>query len=416
MATRKGFLDLPPEIRNKIYRFLVSPDLPEASKLGTSRSCPLGSVAASTKYDISIIHTNRQIYNEASDIFYRDHLFVCFRFSFSGVAHGIHNLGLHETIRKNTASCPLMVMVVNVDLADDAAKAEDAPVDIVLACHDLPLLADLLLYVYQRNSHKKGKKNEMNLRLQIHNKINASAAVINQRLLVPMRDMVGIESAVIELCEEAPPGLAFMEDSEQFLIPYEYSEDHVFIMAQRSLARLLEHYGRWADTFATISVALRFVDLFINNASGRTDSNTPMLTWFLRCRFELLVYVISLGIRLGFEDQNSLDRLADYCAAFNNVQPTTKLLPLCQSIKSYLRFTRSFYQEGMVSPTLIQAALDHDPKDELELGTREMLKAVESGDPSSAEYNQMIDQVDQSLCLPELDKLLARLYRVAGVQ
>ncbi len=399
-----SFFKLPLELRNKIYTLLVCPVL---------SSSTLGAVAASTEWDTNILSVNRQTYNEAHQIFYKEHSFVRIRFSSGNATASIYALGLQGTIRSNADRCPWMVMVMYADPTDQAHLSSHPPVDIVLACNDMHLLGDLLHYVYQQGARPKDQRVQTDLTSYITNQFKASAQHIYERLIAPTRHILGIRRRDIKVCDDL--GEDFFRAFHQSFQHYWTSDGRLFITQQRSLAMLLAHNRRWEDAARAVLSAFDFTDLEIDKPTSAGNTDSPLFVWYLKSRLEVLLYAISLEVRMGLGKRNNLDRLPTCCQALDNAQPTTRLVSLGQAIESYLQFTRPFYEEGTISPALIQATLHHDPQDELQLGTRAMLRAVESGNPYTPEYNEMVNRVDESLQFAGLDRLVARLYGVAGI-
>ncbi|KAL8646904.1 MAG: hypothetical protein Q9210_005866 [Variospora velana] len=414
MASPKSFLDLPPELRNKTYRLLVSPDLPCASTTQFLRSEPaLGSVAASTNFDIGMLSVNRRIYSEATDIFYRDHLFVRVRFSFTGTIDLIRRLGLETTVRRNTWKCPWVVMVVDVNLARGTFESELPPTDIVLACHDLPLLTCLLFHVPFVRQTDPPHALPATLQCRIENRLRLDAEHFYKSIIAPIRINRGIVNASVRLFDQKQD---FVRDFDQLRAPFECLDDREYLAVHRSLVMLLESHGNWTDALYAISLELPLLWLWIEDFSFHNPGELACPDWFYKARVSLAAYEMSLTIRGGNTSADTkLHQFLACCGDLDDAQPTIRLSSLSFSIERYFRFTIPFYQEGMISPDLLRASIDLDPKDDLKMGTSEMLKAVEAGNTRSAEYNRMIDRVNQYLRLSDVDNLLARLYRLAGI-
>lgn len=73
---RKRFLDLPAEIRNQIYRYVMGPNLPPRSPIPPNAWDAWDWTPYSTNFDMDIMFTCRQTYHEVSNIFYQDHLLI----------------------------------------------------------------------------------------------------------------------------------------------------------------------------------------------------------------------------------------------------------------------------------------------------------------------------------------------------
>ncbi|KAL8901993.1 MAG: hypothetical protein Q9207_004918 [Kuettlingeria erythrocarpa] len=304
-----------------------------------------------------------------------------------------------------------MVMVVHADPTDQAHKSSDPPVEIVLAYHDMHLLASLLHYMFQQGARPTDQRMRTDLTFHIHNQFKASGQNIYERLIAPTRLIIGTYKRATNASEDI--GEYFTRAFQQSFNKHYWTPDkRLFLLQQRSLAILCGHNGLWEDAARAVIIAFDFVDLEVDKSSSKGNTDSPSFVWFLKSRLEVLLYAFSLKLRIGLGESDNLDRLPTCCQALDNAQPTTRLVSLGEAIKSYLQFTRPFYEEGTISPALLQATLHHDPQDELQLGTRAMLKAVESGNPYTPESNEMINQVDESLQFAGLDRLVARLYRI----
>ncbi|KAI4190312.1 MAG: hypothetical protein LQ346_004936 [Caloplaca aetnensis] len=404
MDSPTGFFKLPLELRNEIYRLLVCPVV---------SSSPLGAVAASTEWDTNILHVNRQTYNEVHGFFYKEHSFIRIRFSSSNATASIHALGLQGTIRKDAYRCPWMVMIVKADPIDQAHRSSDLPVNIVLACHDVHLLANLLHYMYQQGAQPKNLRVVTDLTFHIRNQFKASAQHIYERLVAPTRLIPGIRKRHMNLCADL--GKDFFRAFRQSFKHYWTPDDSLCFLQRRSLAMLLAHNGLWEDAARAVLSAYGWAHRAVDKSSSEGNIEYPLFIWFLKSRLEVLLYAISLQLRMGLGNYDPLGRLPSCCQALAHAQPSSGLVSLGHAIESYLQFTRPFYEGGTISPALIQATLHHDSEDKLQLGTRAMLRAVESDNPYTREYNEMIDRVDESLQFAGLDRLVARFYRVAGI-
>ncbi|KAI4112893.1 MAG: hypothetical protein LQ345_006030 [Seirophora villosa] len=411
MASPKTFFDLPPEIRNKIYRLIVSPDLPRATLADpVTTSLPPDYIPASTDFDLSILSVNRQISSEATDVFYRDHLFVRVRFSFDDAIEAIRKRGLHTAVRRNAWKCPWMVAVIDVDFAVRSCEPELPPTDIVLARHDVPFLTCLLLHApFFVGRSDPPYDIRMILDLRIENRLRLSADHLYEWIFEPIRISRCVKYTSVELFAEEQD---FVRDFNQLPAPFKCLDDREYLAVHRALVQHLEGI-QLADAVRAIWIETRVLDRWIRDLPLR-NPGLACPDWLFKSQLALKAYDMSLKIRLGVSSADTaLHGFLACCEGLDAAQPTTRLLPLCHAIERYFRFTITFYQEGLVDPDLLRACIGHDPHDDLGLLTREMLETVEAGDTMCLDYHGMISRVNQSLWLSEMDELLARLYRLA---
>ncbi|KAL8930474.1 MAG: hypothetical protein Q9208_000658 [Pyrenodesmia sp. 3 TL-2023] len=408
MASPEGFFRLPIEVRNQIYRLLISPDLPDSSRSDTSSTTPpLDPVLTSIGFDTSIMYTNRQISEEATDIFYRDHLFVRTRFTFSSALGNITKLGLQKSIRRHAEDCPWITMVVNVDDPDIAHGFEGVPVDIVVAHYDMPLLASLLLYMHQRVPKYLPKPPKLEVKIRVVNQVRASATVINKRLLLPLTYIGGYDSANVDICDSE-----VVKDFERYPPPRKSSYCLESIAAQLSLARVSQQKHEWQSTYTAIQMALLYSDMMIDKVTALEYPDPTTVVILLKLRLEASVYDIAWNI--GAASNITLDGFLGYCQALNAARPTIRLLPLCQALELYLRFAQGLYSlnKPPCLPRMLKSALEYDPRNELKLDAQALLGMF---DGIVAHYLALSDQLNRSLRFSELSATLSMLYTIAGV-
>ncbi|KAL9011199.1 MAG: hypothetical protein Q9173_003937 [Seirophora scorigena] len=407
MSLPKGFFQLPREIRNNIYRLVVSPDVPDRSKSDVSAATSsLGPVLASTCFNTSLIYTNRQISEEVTPIFYRDHLFVRIRFTLSSAVDSITKMGLQNTIRRNAESCSWITMAISVD-AGDSKEAEGPPTDIVVARHDLPLLANLLMWMHQRDPEYLLEQPTLGFKVQVINKARVSATIINDKLLLPLTHLRCYETANVELSN---PNIA--KDFEQHPPPCRSLGGMQFVVAQLLLAKILEPNQGVKATHAATFIALSFSDKMIETLCSHDNPDSTTLVTLLKLRIEASIYEVSLTIRT-FRSNNSLDLFLGYCQALDAAHPRTRLLPLCQAIELYLRFARGMLDAGNhpASLSMLKNVANHDPQSELKLPKDALLATLRD----RTKLKDFRGLLYQSLSFSELEATISRLYVAAGI-
>ncbi|KAL9010666.1 MAG: hypothetical protein Q9173_004425, partial [Seirophora scorigena] len=263
IASPKSFFDLPPEIRNKIYRLIVSPDLPRASiEDPSATSLPLDFVPASPNFDLSILSVNRQISSEATDVFYRDHLFVRVRFSFDSAIEAIRKSGLQTAVRRNAWQCPWMVVVMNMDFAVRSCEPELLPTDIVLARHDLPFLTCLLLHApFFVGRSDPPHDIRMILDLRIENRPRLSADHLYKWIIEPIRISRSVKYTSIELFAQEQD---FVRDFNQLPAPFKCLDNKQYLTVHRALVMHLESL-EWTDAVRAIWIETRVLDRWIQD-------------------------------------------------------------------------------------------------------------------------------------------------------
>ncbi|KAI4112528.1 MAG: hypothetical protein LQ345_006337 [Seirophora villosa] len=407
MSSPKGFFRLPSEIRNKIYRLIVSPDVPDSFRSDISAATSsLGPLVASSCFNTALIYANRQISEEVIRIFYRDHLFVRIRFTLSSAVESITNMGLQKTIRRTAESCPWITMAISVD-AGDSKESEGTPTDIVMAHHDLPLLANLLLYMHQRVAEYLRDVPTLGFKVQVINKARVSATIINEKLLSPLTNLPCYETANVELSN---PDIA--KDFEQHPPPCRSSSSVRNVVAQLLLAKVLEPNQAVKVTHAAIGLALNFSVGFIEILCSYDNPNSTTLVTLQKLRIEASIYEVSLTIRT-FRSKNSLDLFLGYCQALDAAHPGTRLLPLCQAIELYLKFARGMLNPGNhpASLSMLKNVADHDPQNELKLPTDALLETLRD----RTKLKEFRGLLYQSLSFSELEATISRLYVAAGI-
>lgn len=299
-------------------------------------------------------------------------------------------------------------MVINVNDADDTHEVEGLPVDIVVAHHHMPLLANLLLYMYQRvPKHLRGLP-KLEVKIQVVNQVRVSAITINKRLLLPLTYVGGYDSANVEICDPE-----IVKDFECHPPPRRSSICLQSIAAQLSLARVLDGAREWQGTYIAVKQALLYSDQMIDKVSTLENPESTTLVAVLKLKVEASVHDISLNIGTVFS--TTLDHFLGYCQALDAARPTTRLLPLCQALEQYLRFAQRMYGTNQHSslPRMLRNAVDHDPGNGLKLDVRAMLEMF---DDFRANYMAFNDQLIRSLRFSELSATISRLYSVAGMQ
>ncbi|KAL8954663.1 MAG: hypothetical protein Q9193_007149 [Seirophora villosa] len=402
MSSLKGFFRLPIEVRNKIYPLIVSPDVPDSFRSDVSAATSsIRPLIASSCFNTALIYANRQFSEEATRIFYRDHLFVRIRFTLSSAVESITKMGLQKTVRRNAESCPWITMAISVD-AGDTNESEGPPTDIVVAHHDLPLLANLLLWMHQRVPEYLRDGPTLGFKVQVINKARVSATIINDKLLLPLTHLCCYETANVELPD---PDIA--KDFEQHPPPCQASVGVQAVAAQLLLAKVLEPNQGVEFTHAATFIALSFSDNLIEN-----NPNSTKLATLLKLRIEASIYEVSLTIRT-FRSKNSLDLFLGYCQALDSAHPGTRLLPLCQAVELYLKFARAMLNPGNypVSLSMLKNVANHDPQNALKLPTDALLELL-TDRTKLKEFRRLLFQ---SLSFSELEATISRLYVAAGI-
>ncbi|KAI4190962.1 MAG: hypothetical protein LQ348_003576 [Seirophora lacunosa] len=407
MSSPKGFFRLPSEVRNQIYRLIVSPDVPDSFRSDVSAATSsIRPLIASSCFKTALIYANRQFSEEVTRIFYRDHLFVRIRFSLSSALESITNMGLQKTIRKNAESCPWITMAISVD-AGDSNESEGPPTDIVVAHHDLPLLTNLLLYMHQRVPEYLRDVPTLGFNVQVINKARVSATIINDKLLLPLTNLRCYEKANVELPD---PDIA--KDFEQHPPPCRSSGGVQAVVAQLWLAKVLEPNHGVELTHAATFIALSFSDKLIEILRSHNNPDSTKLVTLLKLRIEASIYEVSLTIRT-FRSKNSLDLFLGYCQALDAAHPGTRLLPLYQAVELYLRFARATLNPGIypVSLSMLKNVANHDPQNELKLPTDALLETLRD----RTKVKEFRGLLFQSLGFSELEATISRLYVAAGI-
>jgi hypothetical protein len=107
-----GFLDLPLTVRNQIYTNLLVPELILDLKICWETS-------------IDILFTNRQIYEESSDIFYSKNLFVIIETNDADLIAEIpnENVSIFAKSPATVSNCKRMAMRVEMYMFDNSLPA-----------------------------------------------------------------------------------------------------------------------------------------------------------------------------------------------------------------------------------------------------------------------------------------------------
>jgi len=103
-----GFLDLPITIRNQIYAEILIPEKIPDTKIYWN-------------VDKSILFTNRQIYEESSEIFYSKNLFVVIETNDPSLIVDVpdENVSIFAKNPVNVANCKRMAMTVEMYMFDN---------------------------------------------------------------------------------------------------------------------------------------------------------------------------------------------------------------------------------------------------------------------------------------------------------
>ncbi|KAL8741584.1 MAG: hypothetical protein Q9190_005822 [Brigantiaea leucoxantha] len=154
-ATKKysKFLKLPGEVRNRIYEFVLV--LNQSSTGPALLNLPRVSAEASIHLNTPLLYTCRQIYQEASFIFYRNNAFVSIILP-GKVLPEVDRLGLHHAIRLWTNRCPRIAM--SAEIGWPTRISHDSTFTIVLAHQDLPVLILLLWRIMHDSAYTRNRE------------------------------------------------------------------------------------------------------------------------------------------------------------------------------------------------------------------------------------------------------------------
>ncbi|KAI4197030.1 MAG: hypothetical protein LQ346_003112 [Caloplaca aetnensis] len=241
----------------------------------------------------------------------------------------------------------------------------------------------------------------LELKIQVFNKARVSGITINEKLLSPLTHIRGYDNANVKICNSE-----IIKDFALHPPPCKSFSIVRYIVAQFSLARVLERTEMWQGTSVAIKIALGLSDKMIERLSthGALDSTT--LVTLLKLRVEASVYDVSRIIRTGSTD-TTLDLFLGYCQALHAAQPTTRLLPLCQAIEQYLRLL----QGDLSRVCALQNIVKLDPRNDLKLDAHALLQMFSNPEPFKC-----VEQMNRLLRFSELSATISRLYRVAGIE
>ncbi|KAI4190315.1 MAG: hypothetical protein LQ346_004939 [Caloplaca aetnensis] len=363
-----GFFDLPAEVRNQIYGYLVSPNLPDVSK-GPS---PVGSIAASTEWDINIMFVNLQAYREASYVFYRDHLFVRVQIVTSdGIMESIRTLGFDKLIRTGAQYCPR----INITLDVFTPRRNDGFLDMIFAYQDIGKIGSLLLWTVQQWWLALYNNLEVifEVRLTICEPPVARPVSFSERVLQPLFGIPGVEFA--------PPDYDALE--ELFSISKESSRIRCkdYAAFKRHLAQLMDHqtFSMWkavrtgiqalnldldldlvdhllrshfvlAETLESqgqlwladhsLELALSLIDFLIQ--VGCAETSSPKAIRLLQRGIELVTYDLSCHARDGAGDsgyyRRRVEKLSEYCLALSLACGSERIKRFYKTIETFILY------------------------------------------------------------------------------
>ncbi|KAL8999005.1 MAG: hypothetical protein Q9188_005988 [Gyalolechia gomerana] len=408
--SKKRFLDLPTELRNQIYGYLMSPNLPDGS-------CPhprLGSTPASTHFDITIMYTCRQVYREASHIFYRDHLFVRVRMSPPiCVLLSFHKVDLEGTRRYNAEDCPRMFATIDIHDGDPTLQDFDRQ-NIVLACQEFYMLV-FLLHGLKREYFKK-----LNIRIAIQNWFNVDTTIVEEQILNPLSGLSVVKSAFIShpTSEDLPVTFVDLRSTECSSA----ARQRFLASVLRSL-RLMEYRLQWVGISKALYAARRTVEFVLYWEKEESPPVPSTIISVLKYQIEVIAYSVSLRLRNRVcTSQNvsgvprELHRFRKCYQTLDKAQPSQRLLPLARAIEEYFSSVQQFRnKQYRAFYKGIQEVKKYDHDNKLGLGFREIFGLDNIHWPSLEERIRQLVDFNKSLEFAELDKLFTRLYQIAGI-
>ncbi|KAL8901996.1 MAG: hypothetical protein Q9207_004921 [Kuettlingeria erythrocarpa] len=459
-----GLFDLPAEVRNQIYGYLVSPNLPDVCR-GAS---PVGSIAASTEWDINIMFVNQQAYREASYVFYRDHLFVRVQIVTSGgVLGSIRTLRFDKLIRTGAQHCPR----INITLDVFTPRQNDGFLDMVFAYQDIGKIGSLLLHTAWEDSWPfyYNLKLDLEVRLTICEPLLARPSSFNDRFLRPLHGIPGVRFAPADyhalreflgISEESSrlryKGYAayrgrlinFLEyhqltvlDAETFTKLRTLSLDvgpvDDLARTHLALAEIFEIHGRLMQAHDILVTAVPLFLLLISAGCSLSEPFAPKDIILLRRGIELFAYEFSLQARNGLRDSDRyhlpLELFRVYYHALGLACDSKRVVPLYMTIEKLLLYA---CQCGEVdvdgSPhggywtyfgDEIVEVVSWDPNNELGLDLFHLIHEYRKWPHTSIDhvwaeesigfpFDKMVQKL---LTFSELAKLFTRLYQITGL-
>lgn len=392
MAAPQGLLRLPAELRNQIYRYLLCPGL-------TRGKSPVGSVEASTNFDTSIMFTNRQIYQEASYIFYGDHRFIRVQFSHSSYfTPNIMILGLEKTIRRNVSSCTRMIMTMRLDLEYNISTGSDhLPMDLVLAHHDLHLIDCLNLYSVHRQYTRNKTLDGWNItsKVRVHDSAGVAASLRDEYFMGPVYNSIRnlrsgnaieYDNAEHSINEEIERGLKFSGS------PRGVPSMEMFLL----LSRLLRHLQRREELFKCLRLGQTTAEMHGAYWPPAASEEPAAAVRLLRYRIENAVLAFSPDECKDSFIREVLDRLPDYCQQYHEANPQLRPETLYKAIQTYLQFGLSNSPDEVSIRKLTQTV--ETPKHDNVMAPQ----ALDSHDRCTNLTQQFLDRIERS---PDFMKL-----------
>ncbi|KAL8930455.1 MAG: hypothetical protein Q9208_000639 [Pyrenodesmia sp. 3 TL-2023] len=382
---------LPPELLAQISRHLVSPHISNLP----------GSVEASTSFDINILYTCRALFEEASKIFYQDHLFVRARLpDCEDIRTSIACLCLTRTERKKTDSCARMVMTVDVNYRD-FTKDQLGSFDIVLAHQDMDMLIHLLNYVDLFTS------DTMSLEIAVNN-LYVSKSIFINRLLKPFSALRLIFSFTFDVRNARDIVDRSIRD---VLLHWPFPNER-YVASQQSLIKLLERHLLSARVELATRMTLCMVDYLMSLFPEGSASSK--LTDLFNSRILLEAYLWSINIRnFTYHGVRHCGAYFQCCDAIQEYQRSDRLAELYRNFGLYLQAVANFEARSMeLSWQQLEEVVASDLGKELGLSLQQVLTA-KTGDPASSEFSQFSQRLNKSLEFAELDKVFHGLVKAA---
>ncbi|KAF6232178.1 hypothetical protein HO173_009561 [Letharia columbiana] len=136
------FLRLPSEVRNKIYRYLLSTKhTKRVSALGYEECVPtFVKLCPSHRYEFhtTILLGNHQLYGEAASILYGENLFICLATNLKAIQRLCYNVGL-KPVSYGTRAAKWKHIAMSIVFSQDGDDSKKT-LRCVFACDDLHLL------------------------------------------------------------------------------------------------------------------------------------------------------------------------------------------------------------------------------------------------------------------------------------
>ena len=343
MASISKFLELPGEIRNKIYGYLLNIDHITPSDNAMPRWTP-GSYSYETYscrssldtdglwgssqedeivthgftygFQTAILSTSRQINLEASKSFYGNNLFVHIRTNSDKFLDAMLNMMIGMQVPN--VRCGRMAMLVDFVWPDEPSPLKFGW---ILVQKDLRQF----LHFHWKMSIISNKLRECELRLTILNNFGMSDQRIQQHLLDPWRRTVNFSYVSItgvvqaDFAAELAAGMMASKFSIKNLLCYTHTLEEMGC-AQATQRDLESAYTHWKSAWIDLSLALKFQNL---NHTPKVSITSEQMQHFVQQRYRL-----SMRQALAMSDAKNWRCALNWCFAYRKLTRNTLPVPL----------------------------------------------------------------------------------------